>query len=151
MFLKSLPLAVALLLAPHGWAADAEPKTESAREAQESGEEAARQRRAGELASRYRVSREKVLELRERGLGWGEVDHAFAISQRSGRPLVEVLGLRDQGMGWGEIARSYGFSLGEAKGARANAKRELRDAVREKPKGLGAARGKSRGSAKSKR
>jgi hypothetical protein len=71
---------------------------------------------AGELAGEYNVLESEILALRDKGMGWGEVGHALAISQRAGVPLKDVLALRDSGMGWGEIAQKYNFKLGEVTG-----------------------------------
>ena len=72
-------------------------------------------KKAGELASRYKVEEKDIRDLRDKGMGWGEVDNALAIAERSGKPLSEIMKLRESGMGWGKIARQYGFSLGEVK------------------------------------
>lgn len=72
--------------------------------------------KVSELAGRYNVPEKDVSDLRDKGMGWGEIKHALAISQKSGQPLSEVMKLRDSGMGWGKIAKQYGFKLGEVAG-----------------------------------
>lgn len=102
-------------------------------------EEARKQRPAARLAEEFGVGETTVQELRAKGLGWGEVRHALAISRRSGQPVEEVMKLRDSGLGWGEIAKRYGFKLGElSKPAKEPGPGEgVRDAVGEKGKGRG--------------
>lgn len=109
-------------------------------EAEETAEEqaAARQaaetrtdRRVRELAEEYEVKQEDVLGLREKGLGWGEIRHALAISKRSEKPLAEIVALREKGLGWGQIARKHGFSLGEV-GGKGRSREKLRDAPKDR-------------------
>jgi hypothetical protein len=59
------------------------------------------------LAAEYQVTEQQVVDLRNRGMGWGEVRHALSISKRADVPLADVLKLRDSGMGWGQIAHKY--------------------------------------------
>ncbi|MBI4423142.1 MAG: hypothetical protein HY554_05415 [Elusimicrobia bacterium] len=91
--------------------------------------------KVAELAGRYGVEEETVTGLRDRGLGWGEVDRALSFSERSGKPLTEVLRLRDGGMGWGRIARELGLHPSAARG-KEPVRREaggLRDAPGRRP------------------
>jgi hypothetical protein len=64
-------------------------------------------------------------------MGWGNVDNTIAIAERLLKDqgitdptpaqleaaVTDVLKLRADGMGWGEITQTYGFKLGEVKGA----------------------------------
>lgn len=68
------------------------------------------------LADKYKVPPADVQGLRDKKMGWGEIDKALAISQKSGKPLPEVMKLRESGMGWGQIAQKYGFKLGDVAG-----------------------------------
>jgi len=49
------------------------------------------------------------------GMGYGEVKHALTLSEQNGGDLQSVLDLRESGMGWGEIAQQQGATLGSAK------------------------------------
>ena len=69
-----------------------------------------------ELADKYKVPPADVQGLRDKKMGWGEIDKSLAISQKSGKPLPEVMKLRESGMGWGQIAQKYGFKLGDVVG-----------------------------------
>lgn len=71
---------------------------------------------AQKLADKYQVPLSSVQGLRDKGLGWGEINNALAISRKSGQPLSEIMKLRESGMGWGQIARKYGFKLGDVIG-----------------------------------
>jgi hypothetical protein len=71
--------------------------------------------KADSLAAEYNVPKARVLALREK-MGWGEVKHALAISNKAGVPVDDVVALRDSGMGWGQIAQKYGFKLGDVTG-----------------------------------
>jgi hypothetical protein len=100
-------LLLSLLCAGAGWAsaADETPSAET-----KSG-----QGKAAELSARYKVTEKEVTDLRDKKMGWGEIDHALAISQKSGKPLSEIMAMRDSGMGWGKIAQKEGVKLGELK------------------------------------
>ncbi|HVE12365.1 MAG TPA: hypothetical protein VNI01_03130 [Elusimicrobiota bacterium] len=73
-------------------------------------------REVSRIASEFKVTDQQVLDLRKQGLGWGEVRHALAISQKAGVPVGDVMKLRQSGMGWGKIAQNYGFKLGDVSG-----------------------------------
>jgi hypothetical protein len=49
------------------------------------------------------------------GLGYGEVRHALTLSEQNGGDLQAVLDMREAGLGWGQIAQQQGSSLGAAK------------------------------------
>jgi len=49
------------------------------------------------------------------GMGYGEVRHALTLSEQNGGDLQSVLDMRESGLGWGEIAHQQGGSLGAAK------------------------------------
>jgi len=67
------------------------------------------------LSEKFDVPEITVLELRESGMGWGEVGHALSLAERSGEPLDEIVALRESGMGWGQIAKKYDLKLGKVK------------------------------------
>lgn len=103
-----LPLLTLLLAAPSApcLAADDDPgasRVETTRE----GKTPPATQKARRLAREYDANSADVQALRDRGMGWGEIRRALAISQRSGKPLSEIVELRDAGMGWGEIASRY--------------------------------------------
>lgn len=51
-------------------------------------------------------------------MGWNEIDHAMAVSERSKRPVAEVLERRRGGESWQDISeRSAGHRPGPASGA----------------------------------
>ncbi|MBI4349019.1 MAG: hypothetical protein HY553_19430 [Elusimicrobia bacterium] len=95
-------------------------------------QETEQDRKAAELAGRYGVPLQDVVDMRAKGLGWGEVRHALDISERSGKPLSEIMAQRDSGMGWGEIAKKHGVSLGPVKG---RSPERLRDAPHDPKRG----------------
>ena len=86
------------------------------------------------LAAQFKVPESQITDLRAKGLGWGEISNALAISQKAGAPLADVLKLRDSHMGWGKIAQKYGFKLGDAVGKpheeRAEHSRRDKDSMR---------------------
>lgn len=98
------------------------------------------------LSSEFGVTEARLVELREKGMGWGEIGHALAIAQKSGKPLDDVLKLRESGMGWGEIAKQYGFKLGEIKGnaKKAEALGKKADAAKRKDGAAHAAKARGR-------
>jgi len=49
------------------------------------------------------------------GLGYGEVRHALTLSEQNGGDLQAVLDMREDGLGWGDIAHQQGTTLGAAK------------------------------------
>lgn len=110
------------------------PKAEETKKSPPMTENKGTQKQVEKLASRFNVPEKDVLALREKGLGWGEIRHALAISQKAGVPVSDVLKLRDSGMGWGRIARNYGFKLGEVTGK-----------GRERPEGEDRGSGRPRG------
>ncbi len=75
--------------------------------------------KVGALAKEFAVPERQVAELREKGMGWGEVRHALSLSQRSGKSVTEVMALRDSGLGWGQVAHRLGVKLGKGEGAAA--------------------------------
>lgn len=98
------------------------------------------------LSAEFGVTEARLVELREKGMGWGEIGHALAIAQKSGKPLDDVLKLRESGMGWGEIAKQYGFKLGEIKGnaKKAEALGKKADALKKKEGAAHAAKAQGR-------
>lgn len=110
-----LPLLTLLLAAPltPSFAADEDPnaaRVETTRE----GKSPPATQKARRLARDYNANPADVQALRDRGMGWGEIRRALAISQRSDKPLAEIVELRDAGMGWGEIASRYNVSPDDA-------------------------------------
>jgi hypothetical protein len=71
---------------------------------------------AGELAAEYNLKDGDMINLRDRGLGWGEIGRALAVVKKAGVPLTDVIGLRDSKMGWGEIAKKYNMTVGDLDG-----------------------------------
>jgi len=73
------------------------------------------------LAAKFDVHESVIGKLRERGLGYGEIDHALTLASRGPDGLTRenvrhVVELRqDQRMGWGQIAREMDTTMGEAK------------------------------------
>ncbi len=68
------------------------------------------------------VTPERLDELREEGMSWGEIKHGVALAEKlsadSETPLAgnealnQVLQMREEGMGWGNIAKELGYKLG---------------------------------------
>jgi hypothetical protein len=79
------------------------------------------QRVRDRLADKFNVSESKITELRDKQLGYGEIDHTLTLASRlpggvTDENVAHVLDLRQQQhMGWGEIAHSMDTTLGEAK------------------------------------
>lgn len=118
-----MPLMLVLAVAAPGAARAAE-------------KEAGQEKQVERLAAEHGVEAEEVRALREKGLGWGEVEHALSISRRSGRPVSEIMAQRESGMGWGRIAERSGVSLREKPQRPAAAERErFRDAPRGESRG----------------
>jgi hypothetical protein len=69
-------------------------------------------RMAEALAKKFGVSTQSVMDLRDMGLGWGEVSHALELSALSVMKPDAIAQMHLDGMGWGEIAKSLGVKLG---------------------------------------
>ncbi len=73
------------------------------------------------LASKFDVDPRVIDRLRDRGLGYGEIDHALTLAERMPDGITRenvkyVLELRqEQHMGWGQIAHELDTQLGAAK------------------------------------
>lgn len=115
---STLCLAVLTAFAAAGARADDPAKTESPPKAEESKDRPAakpvpgQRKQIDKLTSEFGVTKEEVAGLRDKGLGWGEVRHALALSQKTGKPVGEIMKMREDGMGWGEIAKKEGVKLG---------------------------------------
>jgi len=80
---------------------------------------------AEKLAAEFHVETEQIIELREQGLGFGEIDNALSLANQlpggiTEENLAQVMELRqgeDGKMGWGKIAQELGVKLGPAKHA----------------------------------
>ena len=69
------------------------------------------QEKASVVAKKFNVSQEAVLDMRvQQKLGWGEIAHVLAISEKSGTSIDTILALRKENMGWGEIAKKYNLT-----------------------------------------
>lgn len=55
------------------------------------------------LASRYGVSYNEIMRWFCQGMGFGEIELAYSLSQQSGAPVAQIFAMRQSGMGWGEI------------------------------------------------
>ncbi len=72
----------------------------------------------------------RVGELRESGMGWGEIKAAFALADGASVSLSDIFAMRESGMGWGEIAQARGIALNEIIGAQRLPRADtLRDSV----------------------
>src|SRR5262249_23159803 len=75
------------------------------------------------LANKFDVEASRIDALRDKQLGYGEIDHTLPLSGRlpggiTDENVAHVLDLRQQQhMGWGEIAHQMDTTLGEAKHA----------------------------------
>jgi hypothetical protein len=76
---------------------------------------AAEERRLELVARRFRLPPAEVRLLRARGLEWRDVEHALALSEKTGEPVSELLKLREDGRGWGRIAVERGVRLEDLK------------------------------------
>ena len=57
------------------------------------------------LAQRYGVSYEEIMGWFCEGFGFGEIDLAYSLSLKTGRPVSEIFAMKSSGMGWGEIKK----------------------------------------------
>jgi hypothetical protein len=53
-----------------------------------------------------------VQSFRQKGLGYGEISILLALASRTGQSPNAILQMRQSGMGWGQIARHYNVKLG---------------------------------------
>lgn len=65
------------------------------------------QKQVDKLAAEFKVAPADIEALRAKGLGWGEIRHAYAIAHKANVPVADVIKLRESGMGWGRIAHKY--------------------------------------------
>ena len=63
------------------------------------------------FAAQYGVTQQDVMSWRHKGMGWGELGIAFAIAEKSGKPMADIIYQRESGEVWGAIAKSLGFKL----------------------------------------
>ncbi len=61
------------------------------------------------LAQEFGVDYTEIIDWFCKGYGFGEISHAYDISNLKGVPVEEVFALRASGMGWGKIKQSYGL------------------------------------------
>ncbi len=57
------------------------------------------------LADRWKVPYQEIMGWYCRGYGFGEVDLAYELAHRSGRPVQDIFALCASGKGWGEISK----------------------------------------------
>jgi hypothetical protein len=57
------------------------------------------------LAQRYGVSYEEIMGWFCQGFGFGEIDLAYSLSGKTGKPVSEIFAMKSSGMGWGEIKK----------------------------------------------
>ncbi len=65
------------------------------------------------LANYYGVSVGQIEQMREQGLGYGELARAFELAKMTGKSVSELVALKKSGAGWGEIAKQLGVSMGQ--------------------------------------
>ncbi|MBI3986538.1 MAG: hypothetical protein HY343_06445 [Lentisphaerae bacterium] len=77
------------------------------------------------LATKYGIEQARITQMRNDGMGWGEIEISLAIAQKlsaasTATPpltmndaLTQVQARRTAGEGWGLIAKNLGFKLGE--------------------------------------
>ena len=58
------------------------------------------------------LTAQDVHNLRSTGLGYGEISILLALANRTGQSPSTILQLRQSGMGWGQIAQKYDVKLG---------------------------------------
>jgi hypothetical protein len=58
------------------------------------------------------LTAQDVQNLRSKGLGFGEVTVLLALANRTGQSPSTILQLRQSGLGWGQIAQKYDVKLG---------------------------------------
>ncbi len=67
------------------------------------------------LMERFGITEDRITQLRDQGMGYGEVGILYSLSQASGTDSDELLRMRTQEkMGWGEIAAKLNTSVGKA-------------------------------------
>ncbi|HVE14384.1 MAG TPA: hypothetical protein VNI01_13370 [Elusimicrobiota bacterium] len=81
-------------------------------------------RKANDIAARWGVTDKDVMDLRDKGMSWGDVDRTLAISHKSGKPTSEIVSLHQSGMSWNDVAKHYGFSLRDAEKEAMGSKRK---------------------------
>ncbi|MBI4424300.1 MAG: hypothetical protein HY554_11260 [Elusimicrobia bacterium] len=62
--------------------------------------------RVRQLSLRHGAAEGDVRALRRRGFGWEAVDRALGIAARTGRPVSEVVELKDAGLAWSDVEES---------------------------------------------
>jgi hypothetical protein len=58
------------------------------------------------LADTYGVNYEEIMGWFCQGFGFGEIDHAYSLSEETGIPVEDIFDMRTSGMGWGEIKKT---------------------------------------------
>lgn len=69
------------------------------------------ERQSDRLALEFGVEKDEVMNLREKGLGWGEVRHVLMLSRETGKPAEDIVKMHEDGMSWGDIAKKEGVKL----------------------------------------
>ncbi len=69
----------------------------------------------GKYSERFGVETETLADLRAERFGYGEISHAFVLSEMTERSQNEIMAMRREGKGWGEIADELGVKLREAR------------------------------------
>jgi len=57
------------------------------------------------LAKRYGVSYDEIMGWFCQGFGFGEIDLAYSLSRKTGKPVSEIFEMKSSGSGWGEIKK----------------------------------------------
>jgi hypothetical protein len=78
---------------------------------------------------------EVIDQLREAGLGWGEIIMVLHLASLSDQDVEDIMAMRDGGMGWGAIARALGVDPSELGRSVAAVMSEGKAGGRGKPEG----------------
>ncbi|MFO7623371.1 MAG: FecR domain-containing protein [Anaerolineales bacterium] len=64
---------------------------------------------AQRLAALYKVSYNEIIAWFCDGIGFGEIDLAYSLSQQAGVPVADIFAMRRSGLGWGDIMLRLGL------------------------------------------
>jgi hypothetical protein len=64
---------------------------------------------AQRLADLYQVSYNEIIAWFCDGIGFGEIDLAYSLSQQAGAPVADIFAMRRSGLGWGDIMLRLGL------------------------------------------
>ena len=67
------------------------------------------------LAQRYNVTYQEIMGWFCQHYGFGEIDLAYSMSQQTGVPVTQIFDLRQSGLGWGQIKQQLGTKPGNGK------------------------------------